>query len=384
MPLNERPRLLIVSFSDISADARVKKQVNLFAEEYAVTTCGFGPAFREGVEHIRIEPRETPFTKRREAALLRTHLYAAAYALSPAVRAARRALADRRFDAAIANDIDALGVTERIVGSDRTHADLHEFFPGLHDQVPAWNRIRRPFLEWLIRRDATRAASATTVSQTIADRYATEFGVVAGVVQNAAPLMHLEPLPVGDPIRMVHSGGAQTNRRIEVMMEAAARTETNLTFDLFLTGEGTEYANSLRELADSLGDRVTVHPPVPQGELVPLLNGFDVGIHILPATNTNNALALPNKFFDYVQARLGLVIGPTADMARLAEEYEIGSVADGFDVESVVGALDALDRGTIEKWKRNADAAAPRVSAEAQQHVWVDAVRRIAGRSPLR
>ncbi len=376
---DRRPSLLIVSFSEIANDARVKKQVDLFAERYRVTTCGFGEQVRDDVEHLRLVDSEATPGHYLEAALARLHLYGLAYRLHPRARAARKALRGRRFDAAVANDLDTLGVAFEAVGPDRTHADLHEFFPGLHDQLPHWVRIRKPFHEWALRRFAARAGSATTVSDTIAERYAAEFGFACGVVRNAAPYFELQAQPVGAPIRIVHSGGAQQNRRIEVMMEAVARSTADATLDLYLTGAGSPYVRELEELAARLGDRVTVHPPVPHAELVPLLNSYDVGIHVLPRTNTNNALALPNKFFDYVQARLALVIGPTVDMERLLEKYDLGAVASGFEVQDVVEALNGLTPEKVAAWKRNAAAAAPENCAESQQQVWEAAVaQRIA------
>ena len=377
---NTRPTLLIVSFSDIANDARVKKQVLRFAEDFRVTTCGFGQALREDIEHLAISSEEGRWDARVEAALLHVKRYRTAYWRQPYVRRARAALRGRRFDAVIANDLETVGFAVRDFGGARVHADLHEFFPGLHDQVPAWVKLRQPFLEWQIRAFATRAASATTVSDTIADRYRSEFSVPCGVVRNASPALSLEAGPVGSPIRLVHSGGAQPNRRIEVMMEAAAASRADVTLDLYLTHEKSAYAAGLRDLADRLGERVTVHPPMPQADLVRKLNEYDVGIHVLPPTNTNNALALPNKFFDFVQARLGMLIGPTADMARLLEEYDLGIVAEDFETDGVTRAIDRLTPELVAAWKANAAAAADELSAERQYGAWEGAIAGILGK----
>ena len=52
--MSDRPRVLILSFSPIASDARVLKQVRLFADRYDVTTCGFGPQPHPGVEHVQV------------------------------------------------------------------------------------------------------------------------------------------------------------------------------------------------------------------------------------------------------------------------------------------------------------------------------------------
>ena len=49
-----RPRLLVLSFSPLRSDARVLRQIALFAPRYAVTTLGYGPAPEGVVEHLRL------------------------------------------------------------------------------------------------------------------------------------------------------------------------------------------------------------------------------------------------------------------------------------------------------------------------------------------
>lgn len=372
-----RPRLLIVSFSDIEIDARVRRQIELFAADYRVTTCGYGDSFFSSVEHIRIAQRRSRWRQLAQAVLLKLRLSRAAFWFEPDVHSAARALRGRRFDAAIANDLESIAVASRFSTLSSTHADLHEYWPGLHDHVPAWARLRKPYFEWMLRTFAAKAASSTTVSQAIADRYESEYGIACGVVMNAGDQMQLRPTPVSQPIRLVHSGVAQPNRRLEVMMRAAASTVADVTLDLYLTQETTPYAAELRRLAADLGNRITVHPPVPYRELVGLLNRYDVGVFVLPPTSTNYALALPNKFFDFVQARLGIIIGPSADMSRLLRKYELGAVAADYDLAATTEVFDALSSETVAKWKQHSDAAAADLNFATQSGTWLDAIRKL-------
>ncbi len=374
MTTDQRPSLLIVSFSDIANDARVKKQINLFAEQFRVTTCGRGPAIREDVEHIELTPQESKIRDVAQAVLLRAKMWRGAFSLETEARQARRLLRGRTFDLAIANDLESVPVAAACAGYERTLSDLHEYWPGLHDQIPNWVRLRQPYYRWMIRTFVARAGAAITVSQAIADRYQREFGVSCGVVHNATPKHDLLPTPVGDVIRVVHSGGAQPNRQPEIMMRAVARSSAPLQMDMYLTGQHTEYAQSLVALASELGDRVRILPPKPYDELIATLNEYDLGIHVLPATNTNNALALPNKLFDYVQARLGLVVGPTEDMASRVNGFGLGLVADGFDEDAVVRALDAVTAEDVRAWKAASHTAAEVLNSDAELPVLVAAL----------
>ena len=61
------------------------------------------------------------------------------------------------------------------------------------------------------------------------------------------------------------------------------------------------------------------HDPVAPAELPFAMNACDVGVFCMPPININARYALPNKFFDFVQARLAVGVGPAEEMARLTD-----------------------------------------------------------------
>ncbi|GAA1780611.1 glycosyltransferase family 1 protein [Leucobacter iarius] len=377
MNAQDRPRLLILSLSNISMDARVLRQVRLFADEYRVTTCGFGPQPIPGVEHIELGTDGSRFRSLATDALIRLRAYRAAYWMSSIPRIARRTLRGRAFDAVLANDLNTVMLALSVAEGNRIHFDLHEFFPGTDDNVPTWVKHRLPYLEWQLRRYAVRGRSWTAVSEPIAERYAAGYGLDAGVVVNASPYLETEVQPAATPLRFVYSGIAQRPRKVELVMHAVAEAAGEPTLDLFLTGEGTPYHDELLALADELGPRIRVLPPVPQHELTATLRDYDIGIPILPLEPTNLALALPNKLFDYVQARLGVVTGPNESMARIVLEHGIGAVTDDFELQTLVDLIGGLTAEEVSAWKRAADAAAVPLSAEQQNSGWERAIAAI-------
>lgn len=369
-----RPTLLIVSFSAISSDARVLKQVALFRDDFEVTTCGYGPAPDGVVEHLRIPDgtRAVP----RNPILIRARLYATVYRRMPAVRTARALLHGRSFDVAFANEYETVPIALD-VARDGVHADLHEYSSRLHEEVPAWRRLVAPYVRWMIRRYVRRASSVTTVSLGLAREYRREFGIDAAVVRNAAPYARASPHATGSVIRLVHSGAGLRSRRLEDTIEAVLRTAAPVTLDLYLTRNHPDYVDELRATADRSDGRVTVHDPVPYAQLAETLRAHDVGIHVLPALNFNNEWAMPNKIFDYIQARLGVIVGPSPEMAPFITELGVGVAARGFAVEDIVGVLDALSPAAVDEMKQRSDAVAREVSAEAESVPWRTAVESI-------
>ncbi|MER3391976.1 MAG: glycosyltransferase [Microcella pacifica] len=353
------------------------KQVALFSKDYAVTTCGFGEAPAGVATHHRVP---TGYTAARPySRLLRLRLFRLAYWRQSAVRWARKALRGGHWEAVIANDPESLPLAFAVAPRSIVHADLHEYSPRMREHLAGWSRIYRPYYEWLCRRFVARATSRTTVSRGLADEYRRVFGAEVEIVTNAAPFAALQPTPTSLPLRLVHSGGAMQNRGLEELVEAMHRVSTPMTLDLYLVPSDPALIERLRAAA---GSTVTFHEAVPYTELARTLNSSDIGVFLLPPRTFSYAHALPNKFFDFVQARLAIVVGPTPEMAELVEDHRLGWVTEDFSVDALVAVLDSLGPDSVDAAKSASHAAAELLSAEQQSDGWRTAVTAIARLKP--
>lgn len=367
--------LLILSFSDISADARVLKQVAAFRDRYEVTTCGYGPAPEGVADHVQLPSDQEVW--RYSRALLMLRQYARAYRQNGAVRAASAALDGRRFDVVLANDVDAVPLALSLEPRLGVHADLHEFAPAQKSELLRWRLFVAPFMAWICRTSVTRATSVTTVAHGIAREYRRRFGIAAGVVTNATPFADQPPSELHEPLALVHSGACFRNRHLDIMLDALELTSRPATLDLYLTPNDPAYLSELVERARTR-PHVRVHDPVPYRELVRTLHDYDVGVFVLPPVNVNYRWALPNKLFDFVQARLGVVVGPSPEMAELVRQEGFGVVADDFTAAGLARVLDTLTPESVEALKQRSDEIAAPLSSETQVAIWVAAVDRIA------
>ncbi|MGL3149827.1 glycosyltransferase [Microbacterium sp. A82] len=369
-----RQRLLILSFSPIAGDARVLKQVAEFADRYEVITCGYG-ATPDGVaRHIRIPDEER--INDLNGRLITLRWYSRAYWRLSAVRWARSALAGLDVDVVIANDVEAVPVALRVRPRLGVHADLHEYSPRLHEEIPVWLKRIKPYYDWLCRRYVAKASSWSTVSTGLAREYAREFGFEPVIVTNAAPYAALVPQQVDTPIKLVHSGACLKNRNLMALVDGVDAAGGAATLDLYLTPNDPGHLEELRRRA-AQSAWVEVREPVRYQELVQTLNGYDVGVHLLPPVNFNNQWALPNKIFDYVQARLGVIVGPSAEMAAVVNANGIGAVAEDFSAPALRDVLIDIDVETVVEWKQRSDAGARALSAETQVDIWAECVDRL-------
>jgi hypothetical protein len=124
------------------------------------------------------------------------------------------------------------------------------------------------------------------------------------------------------------------------------------------------------ELLDfGCGSNVRLRDPVPMPELTRLCNRYDMGLYLLPPTGFNTRHMLPNKFFEFIQARIGVAIGPSAEMAPIAGQHGLGVIAEDFTPRTLAEKLNALTAEDVMRFKRNADAAAKIYKAEASLNV---------------
>lgn len=368
-----RPRILIVSYTQTEREPRIVKQIMEFRKNYHVTTAGYG-AKPEGVDdHIELDEgaRATGWGRVpgifSMLLLLRLHRWYAA--LEPRDRSAYERLSGQNWDVVVAHDAQTLYLASKLGARHGVLADMHEYAPKQSLPSLRWNLLDRPYFIWLCRTYAARAEAVTTVSSGIVDEYRREFGFESTLVVNATPYQDLPVNPVSSPIRLVHSGGVAPQRRLDIMIQGVRESTADVTLDLYLMGGETPLMGELRELA---GDdpRIRFREPVEYHELVDTLNGYDVGLSIFPPTTFNLAWCLPNKFFDFIQARLGVIVGPSPEMQRFVDEYEVGLVLPNFDASSLARALDGLRPEHIRDWKLASDRNVHNLSGEEQAKIW--------------
>lgn len=365
-----RPKILCISFSDIQADARVLRQLDVLAEFGDVTTLGYGTKPDAAAEHLEIDSAlwslpQTPLG----VALLALRRFKAVEFESPAIKAALKLLADREYDLIVANEARALPLAHRVARQAPVWGDMHEWAPEERVQVLSWRLLIKPFMTYVCKNYLSRTHAVTAVNDSIARLYDQEFGCQTVTVRNARPYVELEP-SVAEPgvIRLVHSGAAVPGRNLEGMIEAVNMLGNGYSLDFYLipARDGGRYLRAL-EAMPSDKSRIRFHPPVSPAELPAVLNGYDVGIYTLPPQTRNQELMLPNKFFDFVQARLAIVFGPSPETSTLIQDNELGVVTTDFSPAALADAIAKLTAEDVAAYKANVHAAARLLSSASDE-----------------
>lgn len=361
-------KALVISYSPVGNDARVSKQIRwLESAGYRVDVLSRGPEHAEASGHsFRIGFPPLPVR-------LLSYIL-----LPPAARfravVARflplAELADRRYELVVVNDHHLLPwiveAAPRLTNG-TVALDLHEIYSG---KTVGWldRLLHQRYDEWLIDWVTSEVfTTRLTVADGIADIYRDEYEVPRPtVIRNVARYEELEPSRV-DPeaVTLVHHGYAAIWRGIDLMLDAALLLEPRFRLVLMVMGDERLMA-PLRRHPAVVSGKVEFRDPVPVTDVARTLNEFDLELIFFPPRYRNITHALPNKFFEAVQARLGVVIGHSVEMVPYVRQYGFGVIVDGWSSEALAETINRLSTAEINAMKQAAHQAAEDLSTKRE------------------
>ena len=266
------------------------------------------------------------------------------------------------FDVVISFDLLLLPFLFKHFPGARIVLDAREWYPGQFTNSLKWRLTWGRQYHLLCRKYLRRVAALTTVSAGLAKLYRRGYGVTGEVLHSYCEASGLRPSPVGAPIRLVHHGNATRHRSLENMIECVERLGAHYRLDLILAASDPVYLREL-EARVSRVTNVRLLPERPREELVEALNSYDIGLFAPPASTQNLRYSLPNKLFEYVQARLMVVVSPLADAASLVEESGLGVVASAATGNALADCIGQIGVDAIAAAKRRVDWQAKRMHA---------------------
>ncbi len=272
--------------------------------------------------------------------------------------ALRDKLKSEDFDLVVCHDLDLLPLAAAVRRTGSLVFDAREYYPRHFEDRLSWRLLYGPMNSALCRDFLPQCDLVLTVSDGLAAEYERVFGVTPKVVPSLPPFHDLTPSPV-DPknIRIVHHGWANRSRRLEDMIRMMDSVDDRFSLDLMLVPLEDRYDEMLRRETEERHN-VRIVPAVTYDQLIPATNAYDIGVFLCPPTTFNLRHALPNKLFEFIQARLAVAIGPSPEMRAVVDRFGCGIAAESFEPGSLANALNRLTTGDIEEMKRRSHTAA--------------------------
>ncbi len=345
------------------------RQINALKDDYQLTVCGWGDSpILNGNFIVAADERPGLFGKFFCMLMLAFHFDALFHwGFKRHRKTFKTLVAQQGYDLILSNDIDMLPIAVRLARkwNAKIIADLHEYFPG---QSSGW--MFDTFFAGYNKRGCKRLMPlcdrCITVCEGIMQLYYADTGVMCEVILNAPEFVEQAPSLVrADKIRLVYHGVANPDRKILELIEVVEMLDHRFTLDLVLVESGDrDYMNKICEAVACVADRVKILSPFAMCEIAERLNEYDLGVCMLEVRSLSKKFALPNKLFEWIQGRLGVVAWPLPEMKRVIEQFGVGVVSAEYTVESLAKTLNSLDVAQIVEFKKNAVLAAKILNAE--------------------
>jgi len=278
----------------------------------------------------------------------------------------------------LANDVDSLPLASRLAQGAKVLLDTHEYAPRHFEDQFVWRFFFQPFNRYLCSKYLKQCDRIITVTAGVAQEYNKNYGIDPVVITNAVDYVEMSPTPVdNERIRIITHGVANPNRRLESMMEIMDHMDSRFHLDMMLVSSFPRYYSKLQRLAEKRSN-VTIIPPVTREQIVPVTNPYDLSLLVFRPYTINFKYGLGNKFFQSLQARLGLVTGPSPEpQAEIVSKYGCGIVVDTFEPREIAKVLNTLTADRIMEYKKKADTAARELTAEKNMEQLGDIVKQM-------
>lgn len=271
----------------------------------------------------------------------------------------------RKRDLIVSIDLDTLGGILPAAKLRRTPVlfDSHEYFPGVPEIQD------KPFVRWVWERVQDLCVPrvgplCVTVCQSIADIFAKRYGTRFMVVRNV-PMSDRAPskTPSGNassrPFTLLYQGAVNEGRGLEETVDALPLLPD---CRLVVVGKGDKLEEIKARAAErGVADRVSFEGRKRFDELERYMAEADLGLIFLRDTCLNYHFALPNRTFDFIQARLPIIASRLPEIARVVEGYDVGLCVDSLQPEVIAEAVRGImaDAELTSRWRKNMDRVAP-------------------------
>jgi len=329
---------------DVEHDSRVRREARALREMgHLVTLVQLAPAPRNGTldNGTALVSALPPAWVRRFAPF---HAYRLVFLAFFVWRVLRE-----RPDAVHAHD--AAMLAPGFIGARLTRAllvyDSHELATGVPYRTKGWCLLVHALERLLIRRCDVVITVSPGIAAHLQDRYrlhrmptvlrnVTELSLDGSV----APTESLrERLSLHNEQLILHLGAPARYRGCENLIASMSMlTAAHLVF----LGDGeADFMAELRAVAvaSAVTRRVHFLASVPLGSVLSYTTEADVGVSLLEGNCENHRLALPNKVFEYIAARVPLLTSDLPEVRQLVDHFGVGWTVDSGDPMSIVRGL---------------------------------------------
>lgn len=230
--------------------------------------------------------------------------------------------------------------------------NTHEYYPLEYENQLDWLRNNFKMNQWIGKTYLSHCNSCFGVSEHINQRYLDEFGKDFVYIPNDKKYLNIEPSEVTDTIKLVHHGNAIPERGLEAIGDSICLLPASYTLTFILVEIDPEYLQAFQDRYHN-EKRICFKKEVEVKDISASLNSYDIGLCIIEPSNFTYKYCLPNKFFEFIQARLAIIAGLNPEVVMLTEKHNLGLSIGSHDANSIAKTILRMSKSEIVKFKQN-------------------------------
>ena len=253
--------------------------------------------------------------------------------------------------------------------------DCHEYFRG----VPELNGRKTIAMvwKWIEDRIFPKLKLVIAVNKSVADLYSKEYGNKIEVVRNVPfrkPLtgagdkasLHIR----ADQKIIIYQGAVNVDRGLAEAIMAMRYLKTDAI--LVIAGIGDIFETLKKFTAEhGLSGKVIFLGQIPFQDLHAITLLADLGLSIEKDVSINYHYCLPNKFLDYIQANIPVLVSPFPEMKMIVAKYHIGEFIENHEPKSLAHQMDFIlnNNELLTTYKKNLLKAAEELCWENEEKI---------------
>ena len=365
--------IAVISFSDISNDSRVKRQINLVKSYFDVITIGFGK-YQGSLDHLQIKNNRNFLKKMFFLFLIISRRYKTYFQIRFEFNRIISFINKYKVSCYILNDSNSWPFAEYL--KDKKYIiDAHEYSLDELSDNYLWRLILKPLKKWTLQ-FIDNSNLRFSVEKNICAKWemATKKDFI--LLRNFSNYSKIsEKNNKNRLIKIIHHGIAEPSRKIENMILAIGGCGENYKGTFYLKSSNKVYLNYIKKISSI--NNVEILEPINENLLINEGNKFDIGILSIYPSNFNYKYCLPNKLFQFIQSRIPIISGPTPSIKKIIEKYDIGKVAKSFEANDLSQTIKTLTKNDIKRMKTNCNLAAKELSWEIEGMKLIEEIKKM-------